>query len=65
MARHSFHALTVAVLLTSTALVAPALAQTPPVAGVEAAWLTPPPRPALDFKPDSLPSRAQVLPALD
>ncbi|HEX8472065.1 MAG TPA: glycoside hydrolase family 88 protein [Brevundimonas sp.] len=65
MARYPLQALTVAVLLVSTSLISPALAQTPPVAGVEAAWLTPPPRPALDFKPDALPSRAAVMPALD
>lgn len=65
MARHSLQALTVAVLLASTALVSPALAQTPPVAGVEAAWLTPPSRPAIPFKPDALPSRAEVMPVLD
>ena len=66
MARHTLQARTVAVLLTSTALVSPALAQAnPPVAGVEAAWLAPPTRPALEFKPDALPSRAEVMPALN
>lgn len=35
------------------------------VAGIEASWLTPPPRPKLDFAADRLPARAAVLPALD
>lgn len=67
MTRRPLKALSIA-LLASTFLVGPALAQTPAVAlapGVEAAWLTPPPRPAINFAPDSLPSRAQILPVLD
>ncbi|CAN5130491.1 hypothetical protein BH09PSE1_BH09PSE1_12210 [soil metagenome] len=67
MTRRPIRALAIA-LLATTAFVAPALAQTPgaaPVAGVEAAWLTPPVRPAIDFQPDALPSRAEVLPVLD
>jgi rhamnogalacturonyl hydrolase YesR len=36
-----------------------------PVAGIEAGWLTPPPRPDLRFAPDQLPARAAVLPVLD
>ncbi|TWI67437.1 rhamnogalacturonyl hydrolase YesR [Pseudoduganella lurida] len=36
-----------------------------PVAGIETAWLTPPPRPALDFAPDRLAGRTAVLAALD
>ncbi|MGH8856089.1 MAG: hypothetical protein ACREWI_17635, partial [Telluria sp.] len=35
------------------------------VAGIEASWLTPPPRPDLSFAADRLPARAAVLPALD
>jgi rhamnogalacturonyl hydrolase YesR len=68
MARPALQALTLAALLATTALVSPALAQTAPsapVAGVEAAWLTPSARPSLDFKPDALPSRDEVMPALD
>jgi rhamnogalacturonyl hydrolase YesR len=35
------------------------------VAGIEASWLTPPPRPDITFAPSKLPSRAAVLPVLD
>ncbi|RZA31458.1 MAG: hypothetical protein EOP92_31095 [Lysobacteraceae bacterium] len=35
------------------------------VAGIEASWLTPPPRPNLDFAASVLPARASVLAALD
>jgi rhamnogalacturonyl hydrolase YesR len=48
----------------SCLLALPALA-VEPVAGIEASWLTPPPRPAMDFDPGKLPSRAAVLPVLD
>jgi rhamnogalacturonyl hydrolase YesR len=68
MARPALQALTLAALLATTALASPVLAQTvadAPVAGVEAAWLTPSSRPDLNFTPDALPSRAQVMPALD
>ncbi|QYF88205.1 glycoside hydrolase family 88 protein [Brevundimonas sp. PAMC22021] len=58
--------LTVA-LLASTALAAPAYAQSgatlPP--GVEAAWLTPPARPALNTDPRCLPSAEDTLAAVD
>jgi rhamnogalacturonyl hydrolase YesR len=67
MTRRPLKALSLA-LMASTLFVVPALAQTPatpPVPGVEAAWLTPPARPAIDFSPDALPSRAQILPVLD
>jgi len=37
----------------------------PSVAGIEAGWLTPPPRPDTAFAPDKLPSRAAVLAALE
>ena len=36
-----------------------------PVAGIEAGWLTPPPRPDTAFAPDQLPLRAAVLAALE
>ncbi len=74
MARPALTALRLAALMVSTALVSPAVAQAAtltqaaaeaPVAGVEAAWLTPAPRPDLDFRPDALPSRDRVMPALD
>jgi rhamnogalacturonyl hydrolase YesR len=35
------------------------------VAGIEAGWLTPPPRPAMAFAADRLPTRAAVLPVLE
>jgi PelA/Pel-15E family pectate lyase len=37
----------------------------PPSAGVEPGWLTPPPRPDTAFAPDALPARGAVLPVLD
>lgn len=43
----------------------PVRAETPPVAGVEVTWLTPPARPAIDFAPGKLPPREAVLPVLD
>lgn len=50
----------------SCLLALPALAAEPSqVAGIEASWLVPPPRPAMDFDPGRLPSRAAVLPVLD
>ncbi|MEO7494909.1 MAG: glycoside hydrolase family 88 protein [Massilia sp.] len=36
-----------------------------PVAGIEAAWLVPPPRPETRFAPDALPSRGAVLATLE
>ena len=71
MARSPFPALLAptflaAALLASTALTSAAMAQTPaPVAGVEAAWLATPARPAFAFDPAVLPSREAVLPVLD
>jgi rhamnogalacturonyl hydrolase YesR len=47
---------------------APSLAQTPrpPLPpGVEAAWLSPPPRPVLNVDPTRLPSRAETLAAIE
>jgi rhamnogalacturonyl hydrolase YesR len=35
------------------------------VAGIEPGWLTPPPRPAMTFAADRLPTRAAVLPVLE
>lgn len=50
----------------SCLLALPALGAEPPqVAGIEANWLTLPPRPAMDFDPGRLPSRTAVLPVLD
>jgi rhamnogalacturonyl hydrolase YesR len=46
-------------------LAVPAAGADAPVAGIEASWLTPPPRPDTNFAPDKLPARAAVLPVLD
>ena len=64
---------TIAFLLASTVLTAPALAQSAagePWApqsnpGVEAEWLTARPRPNLDFRADARPSREQTLAAVE
>ncbi len=51
-----------AVLLAAPAFAASTAADT---AGIEASWLTPPPRPDTRFAADALPARAAVLPVLD
>ena len=54
------------VLAAFSASAAPENAGQPaPVAGIEAGWLTPPPRPDTIFAPERLPARAAVLPVLE
>ena len=64
MAYRSFAGLT-AVLMATTLLANPTAAQTALSPGVEAAWLEPTARPALDFDPNVLPSRAEALAAAE
>jgi rhamnogalacturonyl hydrolase YesR len=63
----NFSALRKTALLGALAAVmaSPAFGADAPVAGIEASWLTPPPRPDTSFAPEQLPARAAVLPVLD
>lgn len=62
--KHATLSLVMSALLASS-VVAAAAPQTTPVAGIEARWLTPPPRPNTTFAPDRIPSRQSLLPVLE
>ncbi len=62
--KHAPLSLVMGALLASSVVAADA-PQTTPVAGIEARWLTPPPRPNTTFAPDRVPSRQAVLPVLE
>lgn len=62
--KHATLSLVMSALLASSVGAADA-PQTTPVAGIEARWLTPPPRPNTTFAPDRVPSRQTVLPVLE
>lgn len=62
--KHATLSLVMSALLASSVGAADA-PQTTAVAGIEARWLTPPPRPNTTFAPDRVPSRQAVLPVLE
>ncbi|MCA1937024.1 MAG: glycoside hydrolase family 88 protein [Asticcacaulis sp.] len=62
--KHATLSLVMSALMASSVGAADA-PQTTPVAGIEARWLTPPPRPNTTFAPDRVPSRQAVLPVLE
>ncbi|MFP1132447.1 glycoside hydrolase family 88 protein [Asticcacaulis sp. W401b] len=62
--KHATLSLVMSALMASSVGAADA-PQTTPVAGIEARWLTPPPRPNTTFAPDRVPNRQAVLPVLE